>query len=331
MAQIIDKIKKKNEERAFNKERQKLLSKIITNIGKIVEEEDKITCYVEQKAIDKCKRYEVNDFILKGEFVSDDEIRKKVREINLNKPVYYVFENIEFGLVGLKIHSLFSHIIFKNCVFSNNIMLYADCVTFENNKYYNQFGGSYYREDCFLDADVNKLIFINDNFVNSAEVIKREESVIPQPRFGMNIDAGSIEFINTKVDTDYLLNIKCDDISINDSQINVKELYLDTKSMKSNNSLVIASDGVMIDNTEDIDFLQNIIYPLTYVQAPLKIYNGVELNSENIESDLGQLRCDLIDRLRKIRNYCIQTNDNRINQLREELDNKSISKIYKSN
>ena len=147
----------------------------------------------------------------------------------------------------------------------------------------------------------------------------------------MNIDAGSIEFINTKVDTDYLLNIKCDDISINDSQINVKELYLDTKSMKSNNSLVMASDGVMIDNTEDIDFLQNIIYPLTYVQAPLKIYNGVELNSENIESDLGQLRCDLIDRLRKIRNYCIQINDNRINQLREELDNKSISKIYKIN
>ena len=134
MAQIIDKIKKKNEERAFNKERQKLLSKIIINIGKIVEEEDKITCYVEQEAIDKSKRYEVNDFILKGSFVSDDEIRKKVREINLNKPVYYVFENIEFGLVGLKIRSVFSHLIFKNCVFSNNIIiLYADCDTFENN------------------------------------------------------------------------------------------------------------------------------------------------------------------------------------------------------
>lgn len=207
----------------------------------------------------------------------------------------------------------------------------ADCVIFENNKYYNQFGGSYDKKDCFFDADVNKLIFINDNFVNSAEVIRWEESITPKPHFGMDVNAESIEFINTKVDTDYLSNIKCDDISISDSQFKVKELYLDTKRIESGNSLIIASSGVMIDNSEDKEFLQNIFYPLSYVQVPIKFYNGVELNCEKNQGDLVRLRYDLIDRLRKIRNYCLQINDNKIEQLQKELNNKAISKIYKNN
>lgn len=128
-----------------------------------------------------------------------------------------------------------------------------------------------------------------------------------------------------------MLNIKCDDISISDSQFKVKELYLDTKRMESGNSSVIASSGVMIDNSEDKEFLQNVIYPLTYVQAPIKFYNGVELNCEKNQGDLARLRYDLIDRLHKIRNYCLQINDNKTEQLKKELDNKAISKIYKNN
>lgn len=55
MRRIIDNIKKKAKLKVYNEARQLYLKKSICNIGKIVEEEDKIICYVDQKSINRYK------------------------------------------------------------------------------------------------------------------------------------------------------------------------------------------------------------------------------------------------------------------------------------
>lgn len=64
-----------------------------------------------------------------------DKSRKLVEYFNLNKPVYYIFDGIIFD-TAVNISSLFSNIIFRNCTFNMGIIcLFANNITFKNNKY----------------------------------------------------------------------------------------------------------------------------------------------------------------------------------------------------
>ena len=53
MANIVDKIKDTAKKKIYNEVRSTYLKKSICNIGRIVETDDKIICYVEQRALDK--------------------------------------------------------------------------------------------------------------------------------------------------------------------------------------------------------------------------------------------------------------------------------------
>lgn len=121
MRRIIDNIKKKAKLKVYNEARQLYLKKSICNIGKIVEEEDKIICYVDQKSID---RYKGNNPLYKlrlnGMNQVTEGIKETVENFRLNKPVYYIFDGIEFS-TGLEITSLWSNVIFRNCTFDKNI------------------------------------------------------------------------------------------------------------------------------------------------------------------------------------------------------------------
>ena len=55
MLKFINDIKKNRIFKIYNKMRQVYLKKFICNMGKIVEKDDKIICYVDQKSIDKYK------------------------------------------------------------------------------------------------------------------------------------------------------------------------------------------------------------------------------------------------------------------------------------
>lgn len=95
MGKLIDKLKKKSKLKIYNEIRQIYLKKSICNIGKIVEEEDKIICYVDQKYIDRYKGnkpfYKLR---LNGMNQVTEGIKETVEKFRLNKPVYYVFDGI---------------------------------------------------------------------------------------------------------------------------------------------------------------------------------------------------------------------------------------------
>lgn len=327
MVKIIDSIKKKSKLKIYETARQAYLKKWIPNIGKIVEEEDKIICYVDQKAID---RYKCNKAIyelrLNGMNQVTEGIKETVENFRLNKPVFYIFDGIEFS-TGVKITSHWSNVIFRNCIFNKNIgIIWGDEITFENNKYIDHCDVYFYGK-CFLTANiVKKLTFINDNFVNGYDLKKYGDA-----HFGMRIDANEVEFINTKVDAEYpaTINIKAERTRIEKSELKANEVYVDSQSIYFADSSVIAQNGVMFENA-NCDFSGNI-------QAPIVFYNGTDLanntrkthsiNEE--ESTLKEARKNLIKKLRNLCNYCQQLNDNKIQDIKDKFNDQTVVKILK--
>lgn len=274
------------------------IKQTIANIGKIVETEDSITCYVDQKKFDKNKKY---DLPLNGMNVINKESRNLVNKLNLNKKVYYIFENISFDK-NLSIHSSFSHIIFKNCIFSTRIRVsYANSITFENNQYQDWYPKDYGNGEFYIDSD--ELKFINDDFSNYYYYICERVGGL-----GMNITSNNLEIINSKIITDKgcKINIKAKNTTIKDSTISSSEIYIDSKSIKSN-SRFEATNGIIIDSNSHE--LENAIF-----DSPTLIINGVEIPTDNSKTniittidkkqELINARIELVEYLKKLRDTC---------------------------
>ncbi|MBQ4263561.1 MAG: hypothetical protein IJB83_04920 [Bacilli bacterium] len=325
MIRIVERIKEKNKIKKYNEERQAYLKKHICNIGNIVEEKDKIICYVDQKSID---RYKGNKSIYKmrlnGMNQVTEGIKETVEKLQLNKPVYYIFDGIEFD-ADLVLSSLWANIIFRNCKFDKNVgIIYGDEITFENNKYLDHCP-YYFYGTCFLTADrISRITFVNDNFSNS--------DVGHHPtKFGMKIDAKLVEFINTNVNAEHpgTINIKAERTRIENSEIKSNEIYFDSQNIDFTDSSIIAQNGVIIENA-NCDFVGN-------VQAPIIYYNGTDLadntqethNVNKYEATLKETRKNLIDKLKSLSNYCNQLNDNKLQAIKDKLNSQTIVKTLK--
>lgn len=172
---------------------------------------------------------------------------------------------------------------------------------------------------------VKKLTFINDNFVNSYDLKKYGDA-----RFGMQIDAKEIEFINTKVDIEYpaTINIKAETTRLENSALNANEVYVDSKSIEFINSSINAQNGVMIEN-DNCDLVSDI-------QAPVVFYNGVDLVNKkqktykvDEEATLKEARQKLVEKLRNLNNYCQQLNDSRIQSVINKFNSQTVVKTLK--
>lgn len=327
MGKLINKLKKKISLKIYNEIRQQCLKEYICNIGKIVEEEDKIICYVNQKYVD---RYKGNKTLYKlrlnGINQITEGIKETVEKLKLNKPVYYIFDGIEFSL-GLQITSLWAHVIFRNCTFDKNIgIIYGNEITFENNKYKDHCN-TYFYGKCFLTADrVEKITFVNDNFFNSYDL-----KMYGDQHFGMQIDAKEVEFINTKVEAEYpaTINITAESTRIEKSELKAHEVYIDSQNIDFVDSSLVAQNGAIIENANH-DFSGNI-------QSPIIFYNGIDIanttsKTQKVNKDeaiLKESREELIEKLRNLSNYCQQLNDKKLQCIKDKFNDQAIVKILK--
>lgn len=118
----------------YNKERKTFINRWITNIGTIQEEEDKIICYANQELLEKYKRRKSYAISCYG-IPTQERVKQKVEYYQLDKPVYYIFDGIQFDFISFS--SAFNSImVFRNCTFNNKIrFIQADKVVLENNTY----------------------------------------------------------------------------------------------------------------------------------------------------------------------------------------------------
>ena len=326
MGIIADKLKKEVRIKAYNIARKAYLKKSICNIGRIVEEDDKIICYVDQKSLDKYKgNYPIYKLMLHGMNQVTHGIKETIENFGLNKPVYYIFDGIEFKN-ALEFSFSWANVIFRNCTFNKNIgIIWGEEILFENNKY-SDHCSCYFYGDCFLSVDrIKKITFINEQFINSYE-LKRYGN---PTQFGMKIDSQIVEFINSKIDAEYpaTIKIKSKETKIENSVLSANEIYVDSESIEFTDSSITAQNGVMIENA-NCDFIGNI-------DAPIVFYNGADLASKNNKSNkvaqeekkLKTLRLLLVGKLQIINNSCKEKNDKKIRSMQENLDKQPIGKI----
>lgn len=309
--------------RKYNELRQKYLKKFLCNIGRIIEEENRIICYVDQKSLEEYRGVDpCYSLRLNGMTIAREEIAEK---FNFNKPVYYIFDNILFNN-AIKMTSDRAQVIFKNCSFDKNVgILWGDEITFENNKF-KDCCNVYFYGKCFLTANnVKKISFINENFMNGCEL-----KGYSNPLFGMRIDAGVVEIINSEINAEApaAINIKAKKLRIKNSKLQSPEIYIDSQSIEFDGTMQ-ASDGVMIENA-NYDFSGSVM-------APIILYNGIDLANKinstcNITADvvaLAEVRKEFGEKLKIVSDYCQQINARKMQVAQNNLNNRSVLRTLK--
>lgn len=326
MTNIVNKIKNKVKNKIYNEARNAYLRKSICNIGRIVETDDKIICYVEQEALDKYKeKRPIYDLSLRGMNVVTDGIRETTETFGLDKEVEYIFDGIKF-YSALKFTSTWCDVTFKNCTFEKSIYItWGNEITFENNKYIDDFD-VYFLGNCFLTANmVKRITFINENFVNSSKY------VYSKPIFGMKIDAREVEFIDSVVVCQNTGGIKIDAVQtkLENTAFIGDHFFIKSTSIKSSDTVITGKESVTIQNS-NCDFDGE-------VKSKMIVYNGIELSAksdEKVKVDVEEvkLRCQrekVIQELRRIRDYCLLVNEEKVQKVRDELNSKTVSKVLK--
>lgn len=312
----MNKIKKK----IFNILRNYLLKDITNKLGKVEETDKKIVCYVDNKKLKKYKKGYYLTFyklILK----TKNGCPKETLDIyKVNKPVYFVINNMNFETALTIMAGKDTNITFSNCKFNREVSIYSGGeIVLENNQYCDE--DRFYKNGIvFCRIDCKTLKFINDNFVNKS-------TYKTQTDFGIMIDTDNLEIVNSNFDlknNDGEISIISNDINIDNSDINCyNPIYVKADEINSIDTMIKSETEVVIDNKNN-NFIMGVTSPKT-------IYNGIDLSKyhsldpKNIE--LQNSRISLIEKLRELRDKCININLNK--SIQDTLSQRSAVKTIK--
>lgn len=324
MNKIINNLNKKISSQVFNFKRKTFLQELLGRYGKIIEQDDQITIYVSQRKLRKRKKNYEYILNLCGSGSFEEEFNNALKTLDLNKPVFYIFDNIIFG-APVYLFSLANNVMFKNCIFKHGLQIFsAKTITLENNKYQSWVENFHYG-DSFLCGKINELNFINDDFSNSYELKKYGKQ-----RFGLNISANKVNIINSNIcaESKGKTKIETKEMNLTNATIIGPEVDLHVDTITSNNSIIKSKNEVIVVN-KDGDFKVN-------VYAPSLVYNGIKLSDptqvisiDKEKVELQRMRQQLLQRLRSLRDHCMQINKAQIKKVEKELSEQPISQIVK--
>lgn len=275
--------------------RKLYLKKITNNLGKIVEEDDKIICYLKDKKYTK-------DIILYN-IPTDSELTKK---LNLNKPIYYVLDGLSFSKGNLCIYGYNNcNVIIKNCSFNNymqHISINGNCII-ENCSF----------KSCHsIVLSATNLTLRNMDINNFFKTIGIELQVYIGADNELELKNSYIGRINENTD----LFLYSSNTTIDNSMI--RGDYIEVKSKKINtdkNSMIKGKNEVSIksDNFSEICIASsNIIYnnqkiPTTSKKIMLK--KPDEISSSRIE---------LLELLKLLKEESTISNEKKITKYQEK-------------
>lgn len=319
---LMDNLKEKKKIRKYNNERQMFIDRTICKLGTIVEEKDRIVCYVSQEIFDKQANKHCYLLNLSGPNRDFRMIEKQSKYFGLDKPVYFIFENIKFSRrISIIVNAIsFVNVTFKNCVFNDGIWIDSSGdITFENNKYN---GGQISGRE-YLNIVANKVRFVKEDFNNG----KITDSFID-----MGISADVLEIYNSKIKSGPYVVSGCIHIEANETNLVNANIYsfnvhLITEQINSINSEMSGFRVIEIENGGH-DFTSETCK----LEAPCIIYNGKEFNNPkkiDEENELLRKRTLLIRALENIRRECMRANQQRLSVAQDKLNNQAVSRVLK--
>lgn len=95
--------------------RKSVMNRFTRNLGKVVEENDKLVCYVSKN---KCWKDGSFTYTIPCSEISSSVEKELANSYGLNKPIYYVIEGIDFGKHQVHVFGYDNaKVIIRNCNF----------------------------------------------------------------------------------------------------------------------------------------------------------------------------------------------------------------------
>lgn len=283
--------------------RRLYLRYITGNIGFVRETNDAIICYVKEDKID-------NGILM--------DLSKRSKEVNLDKKICYVFDNI----VTYKRLNILSQdnseIIIKDCDFKNGLQIGCAGKCIIDNSFFKLYGIGYNRYN--IIANELELKNLKENMIDfngdyELGICVKEKLTLKNSILSTNSLVKSILLIS-----DNILNI--DNSSINCHLITINAPKICTKGKAE-----INSDSIKI-YTEDFGSI-NINTHYLEINGKFIDTNDKNITLRKIVNDVEKKRLELIDCLKKVKTKVNEENQNRLNDYQKELENKPVKTLLK--
>lgn len=265
---------------------------LVGNLGKVVEEEDKLICYVEQSKIKKG----IYEYFIECNGIEGKELAKRY---NLDKPVHYIIEGITLKDKKVYIYNFHNddcNITIKNCDFDWGCSITANC-------------------DCTIDSihirafhllmiDTKNLTIKNMDLTNELANASADLSIRLGATENINLINANIgkEKERTKVSM-----IAYKNIELTNSTVNGKEVECESKDIITNdNSSLNGTDKVKI-KSDNIDRINISSSTIVYNDKVIEQEKKKEVIIEKKDDDLTNKRLELISLLRNLKEVCENT------------------------
>lgn len=285
----------KLERKIYNILRKISIKYITGNLGKIVESDDRITCYI--------NHYNESSKVIRLYNSSSEENMKLTKSYNINKPIYYVIDGINFENYASITMAGYDNVnvIIRNCKFKYFPFI---CIR-----------GTCRIESCDFDCYPSLDIIADDLSIIDSKINSYRNTRIGSKR-NLCISNSSI-FCNSKNNMN--MSSINGTIYLDNAIIDAGRLYIESPSILSNNSLISAVSEIKIKN----DTFNSL-----NVNSPNIFYNDDKIGTGNviIRSDdlpLINSRMELINVLKKVNYKC----ENKINEEINRLRNNPIKKL----
>ena len=281
----------------FNILRHYVKSYVTGNLGKVVEKDDYLVCYVKKG---KIKNHKFHNYITCPGIKEKDKELAKIYK--LYKKVYYIFDDLDFNNNEITIFGYGdnSEIVIKNCKFNYGLTINAlgNC-TVDN---------CYIASQCNLNFHAKNLTFKNMNINNTLKYVGFDLQVSFSAEQNLSIENCNIGKMNEKIKV-FLYSLQ--NINLFNTKIVADIVKCSTKTLDSYNSSSVKAK-------EKIEIEGEILNNLSMV-APV-IVSKDEITSKRIE---------LIDRLKNIRDKCLRINRKKVKKYENELNNVSVKRVLK--
>ena len=210
--------------------RNQALSKIVGNLGKVVESDDKIICYVDENKIKRKKSILVIDCSKKEELCE---------KYNINKPIYYILEGININEnKKLFISGSNCNVIIRNCNFNIDTSIYIEGKCILDNTYIKSFFITpFYAHELIIKNMNRRIEDVEPNLVmafSARDKISVIDSNVGQENCQNSIFFNSkneINFINSKISGD-IIKCTCKKIIMDNTSyiISKNKVYIESKT-----------------------------------------------------------------------------------------------------
>ena len=282
------------------------------NLGKVVEDDEKLTCYVKRRKIKKKKyHYTIACFGI------GDTQKKVAKAYDLNKPICYVIDGHKFQKQQVYIFGYNNcEVIIKNCDFGLNLHIHVNGKCTLENTNITTFS--------YLSITANELVIKKMNSEQITTVCS-ESSFCFGADNRIEIIDSSIECQKKNINVSFLAT---NELNIVNSKINGNKIECKTKIIEADEiSSLMANDKINLQ-TDNLNSI-NII-------APTIVLNGKEISNEKKSAVLQKnteplaiKREKLISLLKKIKTQCEDINAEKVLKYEEQLSVQPVSNVLK--